>query len=281
MKQLLVPTDFSENAMKAVFYASEIAAKKNAIVHLLHIIAPDSYVSVPFHSQESFMNELRMKHQEELRIIQTSIAENYPNVQTKIAVYDGLVSESITDYAANNQIDLIVMGTTGATGLKEVFMGSVTSKIIAKTTIPVIAIPLQYEMEEPDNLLFTTNHFEENKDVLNPIIDMVQLFNTVLHVVIFADSDTTDAAAYLDQTRNIHHYADFLKTAYPDIALKATLLDGSKFENSIEDYIHTNNVDLLAMVHYPKSLAEQFLKKSRTRQMAFHTKIPLLAIPAK
>ena len=117
-----------------------------------------------------------------------------------------MVTNSIADFAANNQTDFIVMGTKGATGLKEIFMGSIAAGTIGKKKIPVLTIPDEYEMQEPDGILFATNHFEENKDLLNKIIEIAILFSATLHVAVFIDTDTADATDYLNNTRKLNYH---------------------------------------------------------------------------
>jgi nucleotide-binding universal stress UspA family protein len=282
MQKILVPTDFSANAMKAVLYAAEIAKKSSATVYLLHLIEPvTDRIHQPYALHEKLEAEIANNRLKELDTLQKSITLTYPGIKTETELAKGTVTNSISDFAGNNQIDLIVMGTKGATGLKEIFLGSVAAGTIGKTKIPVLAIPDEYEMEEPDGILFATNHFEENKTLLNKIVDVAILFSATIHVAAFIDTDTADATDYLYNTRQLNHYMDFLKKSYPDVVFKGELLEGSEFEETIEKYDSKNEVDIIAMITYPKSFWERFMKKSMTKKMAFHTKIPLLAIPAK
>lgn len=282
MKKILVPTDFSANAMKAVLYATEIAKKNGALVYLLHVIVPvtdgisETY-SLPGKSEE----EIATNSLSELDALQKSITEMYPGIKTETELTKGPVTASVIDFAIDNQVDLIVMGTKGATGLKEVFIGSVAADTVGRTKVPVLVIPDAYEMEEPDAILLATNHFEENKDLLNKIVDIAKLFSATIHVAVFVDTDKAEATDYLYNTRQLNHYLDFLKKAYPDTIFKGELLEGKEFEETVEQYDAKNQVDIIAMITYPKSFWERLIQKSAAKKMAFHSKIPLLAIPAK
>jgi nucleotide-binding universal stress UspA family protein len=70
-----------------------------------------------------------------------------------------------------------------------------------------------------------------------------------------------------------------LKKAYPGVAFKSELIDGTEFEKTIEEYHNRNEADIIAMITYHKGFWERFFKRSITKKMASHTKIPLLAIP--
>ena len=264
MQKILVPNDFSDNAMKAALYAAEIAKKNGATVFLLHAIEPvaDS-IRQPFPLHEKYLEEIANRRMKELDATRTAVANTYPELKIEAELAKGTVTTSILDFAESNQIDLIVMGTKGATDLKEIFMGSVAAGTIGRTIVHVLAIPNEYAMEEPDAILFATNHFEENKYLLNKIVDVAKLFSTTIHVAVFVDTDNAEASEYIHNTRQLNHYMAFLMKTFPD-------LSNDK-----------NEVDIIAMITYPKSFWERLMKKSVTKKMAFHSKIPVLAIPAK
>lgn len=281
MKKILVPTDFSANAMKAATYAAEIAQKTGAAVSLLHVIEPvTDRIRQPYALHERLDEEIANNRQTELLELQKTIKDIYPDIEAGISLDKGIVRNSIIDFAKDNSADLIVMGTKGAHGMKEVFLGSVTAGVIGRTTIAVFAIPEQYELEPPDAILFATNHFEENKALLNKIVEIAKIFSAVFHVIIFTDTDTADATNYLNNFRHLDHYLDFLNKNFPGITFKGDLIDGEEFEETVERYDNNNEVDIIAMITYPKSFGERIMKKSMTRKMAFHSKIPLLAIPS-
>ncbi len=282
MQKILVPTDFSDNAMKAAMYAAEIAKKSGATVFLLHVIEPVAdTIREPFTFPEKYMDEVVAERMKLLDSTLGAIASTYPEIKMETELSKGTVINSILDFADGLQIDLIVMGTKGATGLKEIFMGSVATGTIGRTKLPVLAIPDEYEMEEPDAILFVTNHFEENTDLLNKITAIAKLFSATVHVAVFVDTDTADAADYIYNARQLNHYMEFLKKTYPAISFKGELLEGKEFEETIEKYDGNNQVDMIAMITYPKSFWDRLMKKSVTKKMTFHSKIPVLAIPAK
>ncbi len=282
MQKILVPTDFSATAMKAVTYAAEIAEKTGAVIFLLHVIEPIAEGLRQHHAlYERLHEENTNAGLSELDTMQKSIAEFYPTIKIKTELAKGTVINSIVAFADEEQMDLIVMGTTGATGLKEIFMGSVAAGTISRTKIPVLTVPAGYEMEQQDVILFATNKFEENKELLNPIVTLAKLFSAIIHVAVFVDTDDAGAAEYVYNTRQLNHYINFLKKTFPDTKFKGELLEGSDFETTIDKYDNKNEVDIIAMITYPKSFWEKIMRKSMTKKMAFHSTIPLLAIPAK
>ena len=282
MQKILVPTDFSTTAMKAASYAAEIAQKTGATIFLLHVIEPITdglRQYYPLH--ERLHEENANAGLSELGTMQKSVTKIYPAIKIETELAKGTVINSILAFADEQQMDLIVMGTTGATGLKEIFMGSMAAATISRTKIPVLTVPAGYEMEQPDGILFATNKFEENKALLNPIVNLAKLFSATVHVAVFVDTDDAEAADYVYNTRQLNHYLGFLKKSFPDTDFRGELLEGSEFEDTIDKYDTKNEVDVIAMITYPKSFLEKVLRKSVTRKMAFHSTIPLLAIPAR
>lgn len=282
IRSILVPIDFSANAMKAALYAASVAQKSGAMVYLLHVIEPvtDS-IRQPYPLHDRLLEEITNNKIKEMNTFQSDLAAACPAIKTETEIAKGMTITSILDFAEGQQIDLIVMGTKGATGLKEMFMGSVAAGTIGRTKIPMLAVPDEYVFEVPDGILFATNHFEENKDLLDKIVEVANFFSASIHVAVFVDTDTADATDYIYNTRQLNQYMDFLKKTYPAVVFKGELLEGSEFEDTIEKYDIKNEVDIIAMITYPKSFWERLMKKSVTKKMAFHSKIPVLAIPAK
>jgi nucleotide-binding universal stress UspA family protein len=282
IRSILVPTDFSANAMKAALYAASLAQKSGAMVYLLHVTEPvtDS-IRQPYPLHDRLVEEITNNRIKEMKKFQSDVAVACPDIKTETEIAKGMTITSIHDFAKGQQIDLIVMGTKGATGLKEIFMGSVAAGTISRSEIPVLAVPDEYVFEVPDGILFATNRFEKKKELLNKIVEIANMFSTCIHVAVFVDTDTAEATDYIYNTRQLVHYLAFLKMAYPGVAFKAELLEGSEFEETIEKYDAKNEVDIIAMITYPKSFWERLMKKSMTKKMAFNSKIPVLAIPAK
>ena len=278
MQKILVPTDFSDNSLKAIMYASEIAQKSGAVIYLLHVVEPTINMINP--QADLVRDEVVREKLEQLQLFEKLITDNYPDVKTDIELSPGATIASIIDFAERERMDLIVMGTTGATGFKEFFMGSVAAGVISKTKITVLTIPVSYEMEEPDAILFATNQFEKNKNTLDKVVSISKLFSAVVHVVVFKDVDGDKNADLIYNEEQLNNYLQFLKETFLDVVFKGELLEGKNFEINIDLYCNKNGIDLIAMITYPKSVLEKVLRKSVTKKMAFHSTIPILAIPA-
>lgn len=281
IRSILIPTDFSDNAIKASLYAAELAVKINATLYILHVLKPiaDS-IRQPYPLHDRLQVEIEKNRKRELAVLAKQITKIYPELKTNTQLINGVSATAIPEFAHQHEIDLIIMGTKGATGLKEIFMGSVTASTIGHSKIPVLAIPQEYEMGKPDAIVFATNHFEKKPELLNIIIEFANIFLATIHVVVFLEKNIIDAE-FNYNTQQLDGYLNFLKETFPGITFKGELLEGKEFEDTIEKYDKRNEVDIIAMITYPKSFWDNILRKSAVKKMTFHSEIPVLAIPAK
>ncbi|MBL7738681.1 MAG: universal stress protein [Chitinophagaceae bacterium] len=280
IKKILVPVDFSTNSTHALQYAELLARQNNASITVLHVLfiagAPHTRIYTTM-LEENMTENAKAGCSRMISSVKKGTSDTL-NIDYVI-LENGLPADEITMYAGHHQFDLIVMGTKGASGIQELFMGSVTASVIRKTGVPVLAVPHEYRSERPDSILLLTYRFEENKALLDTVISLAKMFSATVHVAVFEDADTAKAVEYIDDRRRLEHYMQFIRKTYPGIEFREELLAGNDFEEAVEEYDKRNGVDMVAMITYPKKFLERWLQKNRTRKMAFHSRIPILAIP--
>jgi nucleotide-binding universal stress UspA family protein len=138
---ILVPVDFSVYSEKALQYAVEIAKKYNSKLHCFHVVQKEIHPS--FYSA-GITSLFELDHQLEDRIINKMKEELKPfrneGLQVQFGVAEGKPVKEILTYASNHEIDLIVMGTHGLTGMNHLLMGSVSEKVVRHANVPVIVV---------------------------------------------------------------------------------------------------------------------------------------------
>ena len=279
MKTILVPTDFSLNANKALNYAAELAKLAGASVIILHVTdlthaAINENVILP----ENFDQEIIDNANKELAILASATAE-ITGGHVEPQLYNGFVTDAIQQACKENAVDLIIMGTLGNAGIKEKLFGSITAKVISQVAIPVIAIPLLYEWEMPKNILLAIKEFKEDRNALLPLTNLAQLLGAPIHVSLFTDEDKANASTYLQNSRDISLFAEQLQHAHPELMIEIAALYGHQFEEAIFDYIAQHQTGLLVMVTHKRNFLESIFNKSMTKKMSYHTNIPLLSLP--
>lgn len=280
MKKLLVPTDFSECADKAINFAVETSKILPVQITLLHSYEINSslytdYIGVNKEYNQTILNGAKEKLSDLKRDIEEANGEI-----ANIAVSTDSLQEAIKKCVEEEKFDLIIMGTLGATGIKEKLWGSRTASTIGKSSIPVLAVPNDYKWKKPQKILFATNQFEKNPAILNYIFELAGLYMANIQVAVFTDEDDDKAGTFLDHKQKISEYELFLKENYKEDTLTSTHLYGENFEETLQHFIQENNIDILVMVTYPHNFWNRIFNPSKTKRMSYHSQVPLLAIPA-
>ncbi len=148
IRHILVGIDFSEYSREAARYATYLAAKLTAKVYFLHVQDPPKYPSSGFssyepHTVKRHLEQEKNREQESLAELKKFIAEfEKSDTMTRHLVAFGNVTREILRVAEDKDIDLIVIGTHGKTGLSNLLPGSVAEKVVRKAACPVLAVKL-------------------------------------------------------------------------------------------------------------------------------------------
>lgn len=281
MKHILVPTDFSKSAENAIEFAMRSAQMIPARVTLLHTfeVSGNMYVDYMGVNKEftaTMINDAKYKLQE----LKKEVVGMY-GIEVEIEISTESLQLAISNAVEKKKIDLIVMGTLGASGLKSRLWGSRTSSIIGKTEIPVLAIPVHYTWKKPQRILLTTNQFEKDHSILDFLFEWADLYLASVQTAVFTDKEEDKAEIYVENENRMVDYEEFLRKEYKEDTLHSTHLFGDKFEETLQNFIKENNIDILVMVTYQNNFLKRIFNPSMTKQMSFHTEVPLLAIPAK
>lgn len=228
---------------------------------------------------KEFNQRLLNEASEKLTGMKESIEKNDEVIADIIISTDSL-QEAIAKASGEKQFDLIVMGTQGASGIKEKLWGSRTAATLGRSEIPVMAIPNDYLWKKPQKILLMTNQFEKDPAILDFIFELAGLYMAGVQVAIFTDEDDDKTGTFLEHKKEISAYEEFLKEKYNEETLTSVHLYGEKFEETLQDFIKENNIDMLVMITYPHKFLNRIFNPSKTKRMSYQTKIPLLAIPA-
>ena len=185
MKKILVPCDFSKPAINAFRFALDVAQQSMGTIHLLHIIElpvlHDTVIMPVLNFEEQLLQELR----ERARLRFKKLTDQYNTVGVKVIakVEFGAVSLMIQDYIEKESIDLVLMGSHGATGAREFFIGSNAEKMVRKSPVPVLVMK-DYYKGPIKNIVFPNTLDTENQEGLTTQVKALQLFfKAHLHIV--------------------------------------------------------------------------------------------------
>jgi nucleotide-binding universal stress UspA family protein len=203
----------------------------------------------------------------------TDIKTNYPNTKHRfktVSAFNTLTDE-IIDQCESHQIDLIVMGTQGATGAKEILLGTNTVYVIRKAKVPVLAIPEKYRFKPIQKILFAVDYWSQyKKDELKFLNEMIHLNAAKLMVMHAGEEQVLKEV----QTKNKAFLKDYFKT----VDAKFEEMKDRYMPNAVHDYIADHNIGLLAMMNRKHSFLERLLVKQNIDAIGYHVKIPFLVM---
>ncbi|MEK6783618.1 MAG: universal stress protein [Bacteroidota bacterium] len=269
MKTILVPTDFSALSKVAVLYALQLAIKTDANIILLAVInIHDSKKSLLNWKklEEEMVDTARQDGEQLIREVTSALNSTVPISYRSIIGFP--IEEMIDLFAVDNGIDLIVMGTKGATGLKKVLMGSNAVAVINNSSVPVVAVPVDAEFRPVHKIVYPTDMVSLN-DEIKTMARVARLFDAticILHVI------PSDATIKIDGKKEEE---DLIKlTGYPKISFHVSRNDSITKE--VDAFVVDQQADMLAMFTHKLDFFENLFGKSVTHQLAFHTKVPML-----
>lgn len=272
--KILVPTDFSFTAEKALNYALNIASKNDGTVALFNVFTPiENLMAVPEDLRIAYNLRNEDESIEALRAIRKQSQAVYPNVDVSVSLGTSPLVHAILEFAADNDIDLIVMGTQGASGFKEAIIGSNATEVLKRSNVPVLLVPGEFNWTPPKKIVVATNY--ENQDVAALTIagQLASFFAASVKIVHLTEDYTPG-----EYTAFANYVAD-LKPKFPSIHLSSALLPSAS--NTLECLHESEPYDLLVMVKRKMSLVEHLFDPSQTKRVACLSQYPLMVVPAK
>lgn len=280
MKQILIPTDFSENAWNAIRYAIHLFKNEECQFYLLNTYTPNipsSRFMAPIINGTRIEDMVRFTSENELRKTVAKIHEEFDNPKHSFETISSfnLLADEVKDVVDMFGIDLIVTGTKGASGMDEVFMGSNTVRIIKSTKkCPVLAIPQNFNFVAPSEIAFATDfkRFYSESELL-PLLDLANSFGASIRIVHvqFEIKALSDLQQFnLNMLRK--YFADVEHYVH-------TVSELNSVSKTLEIFSEELDIHLLAMLNYQHSYMEKMTREPIVKRTAFHTQIPLLVIP--
>ncbi len=271
MKNILLPTDFSENSKNAIKFAMKFFEGEMCTFHILNSQKPSGYITAdvlygaPGTSIYDGILDDNKKELEKMIRFCESISEKEDFTFVPKIDFDNIV-DSVNQAVTKNNIELIVMGTNGATGTVEVVFGSNTLKIIRNVDCSVMVIPQNYIFEKIESVLLSLNYqYEVSKKTVEVLSEIVKKHNASLKILEIEEENIQ----LVSQKNNVEEVFNaigferfFIKNIPASIAINA-------FEQLIPVQLHAMTVER-------KTFLDRFIFGSDTSKISYHSKIPIL-----
>ena len=266
MNTILVPTDFSDTSKNALKVACAIAKRNDASILIYHTYG------VP-HSSSTVMIDLtdviKDAAEKEMKEFLEDIQKTCKGVDIDHKCVYGQFLDLVID--KSKEVNLIVMGTSGASGMEEIFLGSNTANLIKEVETPILAIPSNFEAKAFKRALISldTNNknTQGNVEYLVKMMTILGIENT--EILNIQKEDETDEMA-------IEGFIKKVNTAFGDINHKFTFLGNDDIEKAILNHAKKN--DLIVVLSKSYNFFAKLFHKSISKKLAMHSQNPLLVI---
>ncbi len=280
MRKILIPTDFSNNAYNAIRYAMHFFKNEKCTFYLLNTFTPASYNAeylIESPTLYGLEDVAMVNSKKEITKIEERIKDEFNNPKhefIRLSAFNTLIEE-IKDVIEKHTIQLIVIGTKGATGAKEVFLGNNTHRIVKNVkNVPIFVVPEGAVFEGVTNIGFATDYKKiYHKSEIAPIKYLAKINNATIRMIHVYDKPELSEIQHYNATV-LEHF--FKKIPYDFHVIP----DFSTTENAIQVLIKELEIDVLTMVYYPHSFIERLIREPVIKKMTFHIDIPFLVIPS-
>lgn len=277
---ILVPTDGSDCAQAAVGYAADLATHYDARVHALCVADSRTLENAPKYDQVK-------KEREELAE-RTCNDISVSGVPVEQAVRTDIPHKAILRYVTEQDIDLIVMGTHGRTGVERYLLGSVTEKVVRLSDVPVLTVKAEDDGEVTcpyTDILVPTDGSEGAEAAIDPAVDIARTYDARLHALSVID---TMALGVDVRSRTIlEALEESAQSAVETIEEHATQASVSAIETAIEhgnpyrgihSYVEEHDIDLVVMGTHGRSGIERYLLGSVAEKTVRTSPVPVMTV---
>ena len=270
MKKILVPTDFSKEAENALKVAAQLAKKHGSEIFLLHMLelplqemdALSSHSALP-----EAMFFMKLAHQK----FEDMLAKDYlKDIDVTEIVKNHQAFNGVIDSCHEHGVDMIVMGSHGASGFKEMFIGSNAEKVVRTSDIPVLVIKNEHKNFQVNDFVFASDFKKDNKETYRQATDFAKAFGAKIHLLMVntANNFTTTAKSKKRITEFIKDYdfQDYTMNIYNDESVEQGILN---FSREI-------NADLIGISTHGRQGIAHFFNGSISEDIVNHAKRPVI-----
>lgn len=272
MKKILVPTDFSEQANYALEVAAQLARKNNGEIYLLHMLdlplnqipelGGDTVGNIP-----EAMFFMKLAHNKFEEILSQDFLKGITIHET---VDFHQTFEGIKNTCKEHDVDMIIMGSHGVSGLKEMFIGSNTEKVVRTSDIPVLVIKNGHENFTVNDFVFASDFKNDSKETYKQAIKLAQAFNSKIHLLFVNTPNkfttTATANARISDFINDSDYSNY------DI----NIFNDESVEKGILNFSHIIGADLIGISTHGRQGIAHFFNGSISEDLVNHSKRPVV-----
>ena len=270
MKKILIPTDFSDNAEFAIKVAAQIARKNDAEIILLHMLelpqqAGDAIGSGHIIPELMFFKNAAIKKLEDL------MDEDYlEGINVSEIIQFEMAFDGIMKISEKNDVDLIVMGSHGASGFKEMFIGSNAEKVVRHSNVPVLIIKKDQPNFNVADFVFASDFTDEIKKPFEKVVEFANRFNSTLHLVMITTPNNFKSTPVSQEIMT--NFASNFKIN----KFETHIYNETNVEKGILGFAESINADLIGMSTHGRKGLSHFFNGSISEDLVNHSSLPVV-----
>lgn len=269
MAHVLIPTDFSSNSLNAAKYAVNLYGTEGNVFTILNCyMMPRGTASTMWSIDDMLAKESVEGATEFAERLKEELADLSPVIEV-ISEHGDL--PNVINRFQDDEVppEIVVMGTQGATGLKEVLLGSNTADVIKRSSIPVLAVPQDATYHIPKRIIVADDAGPVSEDtirVLRKIAVDSKAELVIVRVLMAKDSKPEEpgASAYDTLLAEIPHTNQYIP--------------GDNVITALSELVGKSDVDMVVLLHRHRGLFEQLFHRSTATKLAMHTHVPMLVL---
>ena len=278
MKKILLPTDFSKNASNAIEYAVDLYKNEECEFYILNAFytlgfATDN-VLVPEIGEIAYKSG-KNNSEKELSVTLKEIQKN--NISRhrffKVSKFNSLLN-SIQETVEKENIDLIIMGTQGATNAVDKFLGSNTVMVMENVRYcPVMAIPSEVKYTKPKEIVFPTSyntHYKRRE--LKQLIEIATLTNSAIRILHIENEIDKN----LNKTQ--HNNKELLEEYFEGLNYSFHVIYQVELEVALDCFVQSRNSDMIAFVNKKHGFLDSIFTNHLVQELGYKSKVPVLTM---
>jgi len=268
MKTILVPTDFSGCANRAVTAANLIAVRTGASLVLFHSLEIPEQTEV--NDEEDVLKEL-IESRENADLLLAQKYEFSKGVRVETVVRKGDVAQAILDYTNEYPVDMIVMGSHGKKGVFELFVGSNAQKVVRMAHLPVLVVKEDFPLPIR-KVVYASEYNQEDEVVFKKFIDFIRPFSPEISLLYIKDSELFDMT-YTLAVETMERFAAHAAPMKCDIHINREY----RVSDGIITFAEKNRADLIVLSNHYRKPFKRMLMGSKVEAVVNHSDIGVLS----
>ena len=275
IKKILVPVDFTAASDNAIAAAASLAVLMKSDIYLVHVFESSNYSYSVFAKTEALLPsfvEIKKSIGAKMEDLKEHMIKKY-NLKCSVVVLSGHIHSEIYKFSTKKKVDLIVMGTHGASGYKEFFIGSNAQRLVTVSDIPVLTIPQKSKNTSFKNILIPIDNSVHSRAKVNIAMVIADQYNANIHLIGLPNTkDSKELAKFNTKMKSVEKIIDKEGLSY-----STKNVQGKNIAEAALNYAVKNKCDLIVINTGHESKTTGMFLGTFSQQIVNHSDVPVLS----